>query len=466
MSGPWEHWEDQVVDGKFHLRKYLGGSERSAVYLTDHSDPVLQRAAIKLIPADPQSAEAQLARWALAAKLTHPHLVRLFQMGRCRLGETDMLYLVMELAEEDLSQILPSRPLTPDEARDMLLPALDALAYLHEKGLVHDRLKPANIMAVADQLKISSDGICPIGDSNFRLRTPGPYDPPECTAGASSPAGDVWSLGITLVEALTQSLPALPDKDRGYPLLSSKLPPQFLDIASHCLSRDPQLRWKIAFITARLQPSLHVHRELPAPLPPARPANRRYAVPIIVGALALALILGAAKLLTHRQPSQPIPPSLSELPKSQPLPENRPSTPESGKSTQKSSAEKQPPSPIGALAASATPKPAKKSSISGLVPGEAYEQVLPDIPPEVRNTIQGRIRVAVRVRVDPSGSVQEATLDSPGPSKYFANLAVQAARRWSFSPAKVDGQGVPSEWILRFEFERAGTKVFPSEVTP
>ena len=50
-------------------------------------------------------------------------------------------------------------------------------------------------------------------------------------------------------------------------------------------------------------------------------------------------------------------------------------------------------------------------------------------------------------------------LDSAGPSKYFANLAVKAARNWEFTPAKVDGQNAPSEWVLRFEFAQDGAKV-------
>ncbi len=65
----------------------------------------------------------------------------------------------MEYAEEDLSQILPERPLTPGEAREMLDPVLDALSYLHEKGFVHGHFKPSNIMVVDDQVKLSCDNL-------------------------------------------------------------------------------------------------------------------------------------------------------------------------------------------------------------------------------------------------------------------------------------------------------------------
>ena len=65
--------------------------------------------------------------------------------------------------------------------------------------------------------------------------------------------------------------------------------------------------------------------------------------------------------------------------------------------------------------------------------------------------------MSVKVNVDRSGNVEDAELDSRGPSKYFARAALQAAQDWKFKPAMVDGQGVLSTWILRFEFTRSGT---------
>jgi TonB family protein len=107
-----------------------------------------------------------------------------------------------------------------------------------------------------------------------------------------------------------------------------------------------------------------------------------------------------------------------------------------------------------------------KTPSGGLVQGEVLQQVLPDVPQKARDTIRGKVRVSVRVAVDPSGSEVAATLDSPGPRKYFANLALQAARRWEFVPAEVNGRSIPSEWILRFEFESTATKVFPVRAAP
>src|SRR5947208_1997991 len=119
MPEAWKQWEGQVVNaetGDFHfqLRQYLGGSEGGAVFLTGLG-PEFPRVAIKLVPADAGTAETQLSRWQRTVKLSHPHLLRIFQAGRCRIESTELLFVVMEYAEEDLSQILPERPLTSSE---------------------------------------------------------------------------------------------------------------------------------------------------------------------------------------------------------------------------------------------------------------------------------------------------------------------------------------------------------------
>src|SRR5579863_128574 len=245
MTEAWKQWEGQVVNGKFHLRQYLSGGENSAVFLTEHGEQELQKAAIKLIPALPEKSDLQLSQWGLAAKLSHPHLIRLFEMGRCQLGNMGLLYIVMEYAEENLSQILPDRPLTPAEAREMLEPVLDTLAFVHGQGFVHGHIRPANIMAVEDQLKISSDGLHRINESRGGLGKPGVYDAPEMAGGEISPAADVWSLGMTLVEALTQRLPVWDGPEQGEPALPESLPAPFVELARHCLRVDLQRRWTV-----------------------------------------------------------------------------------------------------------------------------------------------------------------------------------------------------------------------------
>ena len=162
MTEAWKRWEGQVVNGEFHLRQYLGGDENSAVFLTEYGEQGLP-AAIKLVPAHLENAEFQLSQWELAAKLSHPHLIRLFQMGRCQLGDMALLYVVMEDAEEDLSQILPQRALTAAKARDAGArfgrPGIPSRPRVRTRS--HQTRKH---VAVEDQVKISSDGLCRVDE--------------------------------------------------------------------------------------------------------------------------------------------------------------------------------------------------------------------------------------------------------------------------------------------------------------
>ncbi|MGH9657991.1 MAG: TonB family protein [Bryobacteraceae bacterium] len=76
------------------------------------------------------------------------------------------------------------------------------------------------------------------------------------------------------------------------------------------------------------------------------------------------------------------------------------------------------------------------------------------------------MRVRVRARVDSSGNVAGAKLDSAGPSAYFAQMALQAARGWKFKPPNHGGRDVSSEWSLRFSFTQSGTKVSSVRTDP
>lgn len=464
MPEAWERLKGRVVGGKFHLSRYLGGSQRGAVFLTERHQGQPKTAAIKLIPADPASADLQLSRWKLISKLSHPHLLQLFEMGRCQQDGVGLVYVVMEYAEETLAQILPSRPLTPDEARAMLKPTLEALAYLHSRGFVHAHLKPANIMVVGEQLKLSSDGLCTIGEQdNVEAGT---YGPPESSGTAVAPARDVWSLGVTMVQVLTQLLPVWNGTEQQAPILPETLPPQFLEMARNCLKQDPQRRWTLAEIAAQLQFTLPgpteqtVAQRQVADRPKKSVKRGRYVVPAFAVGLTLAVLVVGMNLF-NRQPAQPAPSATLERPGTEKQAQTpaQPETQPSARATLTKASDVRnitPPTPREPRAAPAT---------GDLVPGQVVQQVLPDVPRSASDTIRGTVRVTVRVRLDSAGGVSGDELVSAGPSRYFARLASDAARRWKFSPAQRDGQAVPSAWLLRFEFTQGGTRAVPVAVS-
>jgi TonB family protein len=428
MSNPgvWKTWEGRVVDGKFPLRQWLGGSDHSAVFLMELPGLPSSKAAIKLIAADGAAADRQLSQWRAAVQLSHPNLIRIYDAGRCRLDSTSILYVVMEYAEENLSQILPHRPLVPGEAADMLPPLLDTLSYLHSKKFVHSRIKPSNVLAVGNQLKLSADQVVPATELNSAHRRRDAYDAPETGAGIVSPAGDVWSLGVTLVAALTQNTSFAEGTSPNDPNLPASVPEPFRGIARECLHLDPKRRCSVAEIQTRLQPA---GRSVPAasspPPHPRTPVKRGpiAALLIIAGLVALTVFFSRGKSGTAPATSQQTGP---------------PTSPQTAAA----------PKPGAAVRA---PAVARKKPVAA--PGDVVHQVIPDVSQNSRNTITGTIKVTVQVEVDPSGKVTSAKLKNAGPSKYFAGLALKAAQRWEFSP-----QPTASTWLIQFRFKRSGTQ--------
>jgi TonB family protein len=500
MSNTWNQWEGQILDGKFALLRYLGGSENCGVFLSErHDGERLVKAAIKLVPADRENGELQLSRWQMAAELSHPHLIPLFEMGRSELGGAPLVFVVMECAEENLAQVLPGRALTPAEARVMLESVLDVLGYLHRKGFVHGHIKPANIMASGDELKVSSDGLCRAGEFLDGRGYQDAYDAPENVRGVlpkpepMSPAGDVWSLGMTLVETLTQNLPVARTEEQQDPLLPRSLQEPFLKIASHCLLLQPSSRWTVDQIVAQLEGrapipqtqaiSPGVRAPLPAVQPTARasrpPAKQRsYMTPIAVGsALVLTAILAGPKLFPRHADTPQVPPATVEQPLVPPAPKQAAPSPQVHVSNSYRPAvdeEEQTskaPVPVPALIHPETLHEEETNTVARVpagspVRGEVAHQVSPEVLQSARNSIRGTVRVIVKVNVDQSGNVEDAELESRGPSKYFARAALDAAQDWKFKAPKVGSRGVLSTWTIRFEFTRDGTTVVPTQEMP
>lgn len=560
MSEAWKTWEGQAVDG-FPLRQYLGGSDHSAVYLTQLNNSGEQKAAIKFIPAD-ASAYAQLAKWRVAGELTHPHLLQLIRVGRWEFASTNFLYVVMEYAEENLAEILPQRSLQPDEVRQVLEAALDALAYLRAQGLAHTRIKPGNILAAGDQLKLSSDTLSEIGSSPVAVTQTGTYAAPESATTPVSAAADLWSLGVTLVEALTQRTPVLRGQSDVELPLPEAIPAPYLEIARRCLQVDPSRRATSKEISALLNPTstapyrdaiqhaeVHTpatqspetlvaaleHPETPKtllvaesavavaaveptkkslasqqvsllphtllPATPVRdtttkptPRKSRVAIPLVAAIILLGAILVAPRVLNRFSQLQPqaatVEPSIAPAPSSLTPPSTvtapvLPPPPQT--KAEKRAAERQvardnnsaatgetvssseavsPVSrrPVDAAEARPTAKSAKVGQPNP-ARGAVLYQVVPDISQRARDTIQGTVRVGVKVHVDDAGKVTGADLDNFS-SKFFGDQAVQVARRWTFTPPQVDGRNAPSEWLLRFEFTQKATKVFPTQTSP
>jgi TonB family protein len=493
MREAWKEYEGRVVNKEFRLEDYLGGSEHAGVFLTQYG-PESRKAAVKLIPIGARDeAEAEISRLQSARELSHPHLLQILQAGRTNLDDRELLFVVMEYADEDLSQILPNRALTAAEVREMLKPILEALGYLHGRGLVHGHLNPSNVMAIGDQVKLSSEGISRSGERRAARGQSSDYDAPEVARGENFAASDVWSLGILLVAALTQSVPGLDAS--GAPILLETVPAPFDEIARRCLGRDAGARWSVADIAARLgfgspaelavakpelQPSAGAARAAVAPrsvvpqqriTPPRDFPYRAYRGRWNTGAyVAAAVVLAIVGVFVGLRVFRGVPgtsaveqirPTQAPSEASSGIAQLRGEGGSGGASTATSRAKFQPGGEKADRSASR-----EKPQRQRVTAGQVAEQVVPDVPQSARDTIHGTVRVGVRISVDSAGSVTEAELDSPGPSKYFAQLALEAAQQWKFEPPKVAGRNVLSDWLLHFQFTGTGTKVIPVQSEP
>jgi len=325
----------------------------------------------------------------------------------------------------------------------MLRPVLDALAYIHNRGFVHGHIKPSNILASGDRVKLSADRACPVGENGRVLGLPGIYGATEVATGECfSPALDVLSLGTVLVQALTERPPVW-KAERGDPALPKALPAPFMEIARNSLRRDPKERWTVAQIMARLDQSPAAARKQSAlRVLLAKPA---IIVPSLAAAILLLAMTAVPRLfnLHHETPDHAVESS------------GAPSGTAPGLSS--------PPGVTNAAIRNPPPEPAPPASS---VPGTVAQQPLPDVPKSAQDTIHGTIRVRLRLAVDDSGNVTTARFISYGASRYFARVALGAAEQWKFTPPQVAGHAAPSEWVVLFEFSKENINAHATPLHP
>jgi len=457
MSEAWKRWEGRTVDGRFPLQRYLGGSGHSAVFLTvtQPSGSDSEKAAIKLIRAGAGDANHQFLRWKAASELTHPNLIRIFEAGRGELDGTELLYVVMEYAEENLSQILPERALTTEETRGMLPPVLRALQFVHDRGFVHGHIQPSNILAVADQVKLSNDTLGMAGERRGSERANSAYDPPEAAMGTIPTAADVWQLGMTLIEVLTQHLPVWDRARMSAPQVPAAVPEPFREIAGHCLQVAAGERWTVGEILHQVEADrVEAVRRGSERVEPAGPALRSSQPEARTKKTASATASGAQRKEFTKWPYWL---GLAAVVVVAFFLIARPKT--SNHSSNEQSTQAQPSSaPEGPQSAQTSPGDTNTGSTSHDNQNGVVRQVMPQVSPSARRTIQGTIKVRVRVDVDAEGNVTKTKLELSGPSKYFSRVAMEAAREWKFVPARADESG-PREWKLQFAFSRAKTGV-------
>ena len=295
----------EVISDRYEIRRPLGHGAMAVVDLAHDRelgrDVALKRLAENLAR-DDDLRDRFVREGRLAARLGHPNIVRVYDVG-----EADgRPYIAMEHVDgETLADLLARREkLTAAETEELGAQAARALVAAHAAGLVHRDVKPHNLLLRRDGvLKLGDFGIA-VGLEGTRFTMAGTvlgtaaYLAPEQARGENvTAAADVYALGLVLVEMLT----GRPDRSARL----DRVPPELATIVQRCLATDPAERPT----AAELERALRGDRSA-APTRILRPV-RRPRGPLVLAAAATAAIAGgvvAAVVTSSGSPSRPAPP--------------------------------------------------------------------------------------------------------------------------------------------------------------
>lgn len=283
--------EVQVIDGKYQLLRELGRGSAGTVWEAEHLI-VGKRVAVKIL-------HESLARDAglrgrivsearAAARIAHPHVVDIHDLGVTRSGAP---YLVMELLEgESLEAMLERRHSLPSaHAVELVLQVLGGLAAAHALGIVHGDLKPANVIVTHPRpdrphCVVLDFGVArSAGDHDGLLWGTLLYMSPEQAQGAPADArSDLYAAALLLFELVTGRTPHEPGEPhvvqsriargerKSIATLAPNMAPQLARVIEQALAQEPDDRPQTARdfaarLTAAVQPAAPV--SLPAGMP-------------------------------------------------------------------------------------------------------------------------------------------------------------------------------------------------------
>jgi serine/threonine protein kinase len=205
--------EGEVLAGRYRLATLIGVGGMARVYRA-HDELLDRDVAVKVFqtPVDEAGAARVTAEVRALGRLSHPHLVALYDGGTGPVdGALDRTFLVMELVEgHTLADRIRSGPMTSEAVRALGADLADALAHVHARGIVHRDVKPANVLlGCSGSAHLADFGIARSVEEAGMTRTgvalgTAPYLSPEQVRGESAgPASDIYALGLVLLEALT-----------------------------------------------------------------------------------------------------------------------------------------------------------------------------------------------------------------------------------------------------------------------
>src|SRR4051795_401919 len=199
----------RVILGRYRMERRLGAGGFGVVWLA-WDDKLEREVAVKVIPRERGEGERVEREARAAARLNHPGIVAIYELA----SDDQDVYLVSELVRgRTLAELNKAGAVSDRDVARIGVALCEALEHAHANGVIHRDVKPGNVMVVAEPAagagfaKLADFGVAHVVSDN-PLTMPGDvvgtlaYMAPEQAEGAQvGPAGDVYSLALTLYEA-------------------------------------------------------------------------------------------------------------------------------------------------------------------------------------------------------------------------------------------------------------------------
>lgn len=313
------------LDGRYELCEVIGRGGMSTVYRA--RDHVLERdVAIKVFRATTglDDTDARRRREVdLLSSLDDPGLIAVLDADVSdEAARRGVPYLVTALVDgPTLAERICTSPLSEHATAQLGAAMCRTLAYIHRRGILHRDVKPANILLPHGDLampKLVDFGIAvPVDGDRMTVEgttvgTASYLSPEQVTGAPLTPASDVYSLGLVLIQAFTGTTPfpgtgvdsAMARLDHD-PVIPRRTSAALAEVLSDMTARDPQARPDAAAAGARLRTLAEGDASRPRHLViPAMPRRRRRGQVVVLAAAVLAGCagLGAGLRLSSEQP--------------------------------------------------------------------------------------------------------------------------------------------------------------------